>query len=190
VQFPCVCLEQGSPLPVLVMEYLHTTLFACLERYDVLPKEISYGILHDVALGLVYLHEPSPPIIHRDLSVNNALLTANRNAKLSDLGVTKILNLTPAQMTKIMQTKAPAIRMPPVSKVECRAEYLQEIGNDHPLMGLIPQYLSNMPTRRPGASALLELVNVPQIFTKRHTVSPVTLDYLIHHTRYEYNISP
>ena len=85
--------------------------------------------------------------------------------------------------------------MPPVSEIGCRAEYLQEIGNDHPLMGLIPQYLSNMPTRRPEAPALLEQVNailstLPQIFTNRHIVSPATLDYLTHHTRYEYNISP
>ena len=82
MQFLSVCLEQGSPLPMLVMEYLHTTLFACPERYGVLPKEISYGILGDVALGLVYLHEHSPPIIHRDLSASNVLLTSNMNAKL------------------------------------------------------------------------------------------------------------
>jgi len=49
VQFLGVCFEQGSPLPVLVMEYLHTTLTACLERYGVLPNEISYGRLRDVA---------------------------------------------------------------------------------------------------------------------------------------------
>jgi len=33
VQFLGVCFEQGSPLPVLVMEYLHTTLSACLVSY-------------------------------------------------------------------------------------------------------------------------------------------------------------
>ena len=60
----------------------------------------------------------------------------------------------------------------PVSEVERRAEYLQEIGNDHPLMGLIHQCLSNMPTRRPEAPALLERINVilstlPQPFTNR-----------------------
>ena len=74
VQFLGVWYEQGSQLPVLVMEYLHTTLSACLERYGVLPEEISYGILRDVALGLRYLHERSPPIIHRDLSANNVCL--------------------------------------------------------------------------------------------------------------------
>ena len=53
VQFLGVCFEQGSQLPVLAMEYRHTTLSTCLERYDVLPKEMSYGTLHDVALGCV-----------------------------------------------------------------------------------------------------------------------------------------
>ena len=60
----------------------------------------------------------------------------------------------------------------PVSEIERRAEYLQEIGNDHPTMGLIRQCLSNMPTRRPEAPALLERVNailstLPQPFTNR-----------------------
>jgi len=60
----------------------------------------------------------------------------------------------------------------PVSEIERRAEYLQEIGNDHPLRGLIRQCLSNMPTRRPEAPALLEQVNailstLPQPFANR-----------------------
>ena len=223
VQFLGVCFEQGSPMPVLVMEYLHTTLSACLERYGVLPKEISYRILRDVALGLRYLHEHCPPIVHRDLSANNVLLTSNMNAKLSDLGVAKILNLTPARMTQMTQTKAPGTPcyMPPEAlmakpkytskidiysygvliihtlcgrwpfpedvfrpdprnpggvipalEVERRAEYLQEIGNDHPLMRLIHQCLSNMPAYRPEAPALLERVDaivstLPQSFPNR-----------------------
>ena len=223
VQFLGVWFEQGSRLPVLVMEYLHTTLSVCLERYGVLPEEISYGILRDVALGLRYLHKRSPPIIHRDLSANNVLLTSNMNAKLSDLGVAKILNLTPARMTQMTQTKAPGTpcymppealtakpkytskidvysygvliihtlcgRWPfpgdafrpdarnpdaiiPASEVERRAEYLQEIGNDHPLMAVIHQCLSNIPARRPEAPALLDQVNtilsaLPQQFTNR-----------------------
>ena len=223
VQFLGVWYEHGSRLPVLVMEYLHTTLSACLERYGVLSEEISYGILHDVALGLRYLHERSPPIIHRDLSANNVLLTSNMNAKLSDLGVAKILNLTPAQMTQMTQTKAPGspCYMPPealtakpkctskidiysygvliihtlcgrwpfpgevfhpdpqnpdaiipVTEVERRAEYLQEIGNDHPLMAVIHQCLSNISARRPEASTLFNQINnilsaLPQQLTNR-----------------------
>ena len=62
--------------------------------------------------------------------------------------------------------------MIPISEDECRAEYLQEIGNDHPLMAMIRQCLSNMPVRRPEAKALLHQVNtilsaLPQQFTDR-----------------------
>ena len=225
VQFLGVWFEQGSQLPVLVMEYLHTTLSACLETYSILPEDIGYGILRDVGLGLCFLHERSPPIIHRDLSANNVLLTSNMNAKLSDLGVAKILNLTPARMTQMTQTKAPGTpcymppealtakpkytlkidvysygvliihtlcgRWPfpedafrpdpgnpdaiiPVPEVERRAEYLREIGNDHPLMAVIRQCLSNVPARRPEAPALLDRVNTvlselsqPFMFTNR-----------------------
>ena len=209
VQFLGVWFEQGSQLPVLMMEYLHTTLSACLERYGVLQQEISYGILRDVALGLRYLHEHSPPIIHRDLSANNILLMSNLNAKISDLGVAKILNLTTTQMTQMTQTKAPGTpcymppealiakpkytskidiycygvliihtlcgRWPfpgeafrpdprnhdaiiPVSEIERRTEYLEEIGNSHPLMGLIHRCLSNMPARRPEAHEVVSTI--------------------------------
>ena len=223
VQFLGVWFEQGSRLPVLVMEYLHTTLSACLERYGVLPEEISYRILRDVALGLCFLHEISPPIMHRDLSANSVLLTSNMNAKISDLGVAKILNLTPARMTQMTQTKAPGTpcymppealsakpkyntkidvysygvliihtlcgRWPfpgdafrpdprnpdaiiPVPEVERRAEYLWEIGSDHPLLPVIQQCLSNVPGRRPETPVLLDRVNtvlsaLPQQFSNQ-----------------------
>ena len=115
VQFMGVYFEEGTPLPVLVMERLHSTLAATIDRYGVLPDQISYGILCDVSLGLRYLHEHSPPIVHRDLSVNNVLLTPHMSGKISDLGVAKMLNLSPAQMTQLVQTKAPGTPcyMPP-----------------------------------------------------------------------------
>ena len=114
VQFLGVHVETGAELPVLVMEYLPTNLSGYLARHGVLTNDISYGILRDVALGLRYLHEYSPPIVHRDLSANNVLLTASLSAKISDLGVSKILTVTP-QMTQQMSTKAPGTPcyMPP-----------------------------------------------------------------------------
>ena len=178
-------------------------------RYGVLPEATSYGILHDVALGLRYLHQHSPPIIHRDLSANNVLLTSSMSAKISDLGVAKILNITPAQMTQRMSTQAPgtpcymppealmarltytskidsysygvmiihvlcgrwpfpadAFRpdpqnpevMLPVLELDRRAEHLLDISQDHPLMGLIRQCLSNAPTYRPEASEILRQI--------------------------------
>ena len=111
VQFLGVCFEEGSQFPILVMEFLPTNLTSCHHRYGILPEEISYSILYDVSLGLAYLHGQTPPIIHRDLSGNNVLLSTNMAAKISDLGVAKMLNLTPLQqMTETPGTQA---YMPP-----------------------------------------------------------------------------
>ena len=113
VQFLGVCFQQRVRAPILVMEFLPTNLTSCIEQYGILPKEISYSILHDVALGLCYLHSQTPAIIHRDLSSNNVLLTPNMTAKISDLGVARILNLTPLQVSRMTQTPGTPAYMPP-----------------------------------------------------------------------------
>ena len=114
VQFLGVYFQQpGVQVPILVMEFLPTNLTSYIEQYGILPKEISYSILHDVALGLCYLHSQTPAIIHRDLSSNNVLLTPNMTAKISDLGVVRILNLTPLQVSRMTQTPGTPAYMPP-----------------------------------------------------------------------------
>ena len=113
VQFLGVHFQRGEHVPILVMEYLPTNLVSCIEQYGILPNQISYSILYDVALGLYYLHSQTHPIIHRDLSSNNVLLTANMTAKISDLGVARILNLTPLQVSRMTQTPGTPAYMPP-----------------------------------------------------------------------------
>ena len=113
VQFLGVHFEAGSEFPVLVMEFLHSTLSACLDRYGTLPQEISYTILDDVATALCYLHGQDPPVIHRDLTANNVLLSCDMKAKIADLGVAKILNLMPAQMTQMTTCPGTPAYMPP-----------------------------------------------------------------------------
>ena len=114
VQFLGVYFQQRVRAPILVMEFLPTNLTSCIKQYGILPKEISYSILHDVALGLCYLHSQTPPIIHRDLSSSNVLLTPNMTAKISDLGVARIFNkLTPLQVSRMTQTPGTPAFMPP-----------------------------------------------------------------------------
>ena len=116
VQFLGVFFESEGPAaraPILVMESLPINLTSCIQAYGVLPTEIVYSILYDVALGLNYLHSHSPPIIHRDLSSNNVLLTPNMTAKISDLGVARILNLTPLQVSRMTGTPGTPAYMPP-----------------------------------------------------------------------------
>ena len=84
-----------------------------MDRYGVLPEQVGTGILDDVATGLCYLHGHRPPIVHRDLSANNVLLSSNMTAKISDLGVAKILNLTPARMSQMTKCPGTLSYMPP-----------------------------------------------------------------------------
>ena len=113
VQFLGIYFDPETDLPVLVMEFLSVTLAQCLDRYKFLPEEVNYAILRDVALGLRYLHEQRPPVIHRDLSANNVLLTGDMTAKISDLGVAKILKLSPAQMSRMTRAPGTNSYMPP-----------------------------------------------------------------------------
>uniref|UniRef100_A0A1X7UAN3 Protein kinase domain-containing protein n=1 Tax=Amphimedon queenslandica TaxID=400682 RepID=A0A1X7UAN3_AMPQE len=89
VQLIGVYYPPRSQLPMLVMEYLPLSLTQCLEREE-LPLQMKYSILLDVAKGLCYLHGKRPPIVHRDLTANNVLLTSSYSAKISDLGVSRL----------------------------------------------------------------------------------------------------
>ena len=113
VQFLGLCDEPRVDLPILVMEFLPTTLAASIENYGVMPTDINYSILHDVAVGLYYLHSGPQPIIHRDLSSNNVLLTRDMKAKIADLGVARILDVSPLKASRMTQTPGTAAFMPP-----------------------------------------------------------------------------
>ena len=78
----------------IVMERMDSTLTAVLGNHSPLPFDLQVGILHDVAVGLNFLHSHTKPIIHRDLSSNNILLTVHLVAKISDLGLAKHLMST------------------------------------------------------------------------------------------------
>ena len=72
----------GARAPSLVMERLNCSLNSLLEQNPVLPIETKLSIIHDVALGLRYLHTRTPIIIHRDLSSNNVLISKEWKEKL------------------------------------------------------------------------------------------------------------
>ena len=103
--------SKSIQLPWLVMERMDCSLRQYLESYE--PTAVSFqiklSILHDVSLGLQYLH--AQDIIHRDLSSNNVLLNKQLVAKIADLGVAKMIDPNHARSA----TRAPGtvIFMPP-----------------------------------------------------------------------------
>ena len=88
----------GIRMPVMVMEMMADSLTSFVEHGKI-PVHIKYSIVRDVSLGLCYLHSCNPPIVHRDLSPNNVLLTAHHVAKISDLGVAKVIKADTSRMT-------------------------------------------------------------------------------------------
>ena len=92
-------------LPVMVMEKMQHSLRALVEKYDNIPLNVKLSILNEVCLGLRYLHSRNPPIVHRDLTPNNILLSYCLEAKITDLGVAKVVRSDNKKtMTKIPGT--------------------------------------------------------------------------------------
>lgn len=113
VQFLGVYIEKASGTPVIVMEYLPNSLSNLVKAKPSIPRYLQISILYNVALGLAFLHGHTPPIIHRDLTANNVLLTSNMVAKIADLGVARILDLTPKRAMQLTQAPGTAAYMPP-----------------------------------------------------------------------------
>ena len=115
VRFIGIYFKGNSPYPLLVMELMYKSLEQCLVQYrydsiasQKLPVSTKLFILQDVARAIAYIHCQNPPIVHRDLTVNNVLLTFSMTAKVADLGVAKYV-------TKPLSTQCPGtvVYMPP-----------------------------------------------------------------------------
>ena len=93
VRFLGICLFEGDPVPRLVMERLSCNLDQLLTKHLYIPEGIKYNILHGVSLGIRFLHTRRPsPVIHRDLSSKNVLVSSAMEGKISDLGTACFLD--------------------------------------------------------------------------------------------------
>ena len=112
VQYLGTASDPQSRRPVLLMELMDESLTRFLERLTgPLPYHSQLNICHDVALALAYLHSNS--IIHRDLSSNNVLLIGEGSkAKVTDFGMSKLMDMNP-RMTPPTQVPGTPAYMPP-----------------------------------------------------------------------------
>ena len=100
----------------LIMERLHCDLADFVKKNPDIPLCDRLHILYDVSKGLDYLHSQSPPLIHRDLTAPNVLLTEDFTAKIGDLGVSRYID--PKVDTKLTVAPGNLYYMPP----ECRVK--------------------------------------------------------------------
>ena len=101
----------GARVPSVVMERLHCSLTSLLENNPVVPIGTKIWIIKDVALGLRYLHTRNPPIIHRDLSSNNVLLSKVMEGKIGDLGTARLVD--PRRQSRMTKAPGTVDFMPP-----------------------------------------------------------------------------
>jgi len=80
-----------GPQPIIIMEYcaggsLDKLLFDSKEK---LSEEYKIQLVQGIAAGMYHLHKHN--IVHRDLAARNILLTSGRDPKISDFGMSRIL---------------------------------------------------------------------------------------------------
>jgi serine/threonine protein kinase len=115
VTFLGICFLPDVQLPVLVMERMQRSLDDVLETKFNIPFSTKLCILQDVANGLEYMHNHSPPVIHRDLTARNVLLNSDLVAKIADLGNSRIVDIPPGELAQTMTQGIPGtlVYMPP-----------------------------------------------------------------------------
>ena len=126
----------GSRLPAIVMELLTTNLHDLLEPdpqpqvLPYVPLGLKHSILLDVARGLQYLHLQTRPIIHRDLSAKNVLLSSAMVAKIADMGMARIISHSHAATTMSMAPGA-GVYMPPEALEVTFSDYDKQYAHYH-----------------------------------------------------------
>ena len=119
VQFVGVhCGRNGDADLSLIMESIRCDLCDFLGEHPNIPLPLKLFILLDISYGLVYLHEHSPPIVHRDLTARNVLISDKCQAKIADLGVAKIVSIQQQLAESHTKTPGQMYFMPPEAMKE------------------------------------------------------------------------
>ncbi|XP_045141919.1 receptor-interacting serine/threonine-protein kinase 2 [Echinops telfairi] len=91
-------------------ELLHRTT-----EYPDVAWPLRFRILHEIALGVNYLHNMDPPLLHHDLKTQNILLDNEFHVKIADFGLSKwrMMSLSQSRSSKSSPEGGTIIYMPP-----------------------------------------------------------------------------
>ena len=106
-------IEEAKQL-VLVAEWLPVDLRHAIDQYLEFPLSVKLSLLQDVSYGLLYLHSMKPdPIVHRDLTASNVLVTRDLRAKIADLGMSRAIDMSPQKLASMTKCPGAMAYMPP-----------------------------------------------------------------------------
>lgn len=103
----------------IVTEYMpNGSLNELLHRKTEYPDvawPLRFRILHEIALGVNYLHNMNPPLLHHDLKTQNILLDNEFHVKIADFGLSKwrMMSLSQSRSSKSAPEGGTIIYMPP-----------------------------------------------------------------------------
>ncbi|XP_036686317.1 receptor-interacting serine/threonine-protein kinase 2 [Balaenoptera ricei] len=103
----------------IVTEYMpNGSLNELLHRkneYPDVPWPLRFRILQEIALGVNYLHNMNPPLLHHDLKTQNILLDNEFHVKIADFGLSKwrMMSLSQSRNSKSAPEGGTIIYMPP-----------------------------------------------------------------------------
>ncbi|KAI3375151.1 hypothetical protein L3Q82_021669, partial [Scortum barcoo] len=85
------------------------------DMYPVLAWPLRLRILYEIALGVNFLHNMNPPLLHHDLKTQNILLDGEFHVKIADFGLSKWrqLSVSKGSGSKPTEMGGTVIYMPP-----------------------------------------------------------------------------
>ncbi|XP_061654724.1 receptor-interacting serine/threonine-protein kinase 2-like [Phyllopteryx taeniolatus] len=91
------------------------------DMYPVLAWPLRLRVLYEIALGVNFLHNMSPPLLHHDLKTQNILLDSEFHVKIADFGLSKWRQLSVSQGSgsKPSEIGGTVIYMPPEEYEPC-----------------------------------------------------------------------
>ncbi|NWX04517.1 RIPK2 kinase, partial [Caloenas nicobarica] len=103
----------------IVTEYMtNGSLNQLLHGKDVyldIPWCLRFRILYEIALGVNYLHNMNPPLLHHDLKTQNILLDDEFHVKIADFGMSKwrVISMSQSRSETSLPEGGTIIYMPP-----------------------------------------------------------------------------
>ncbi|XP_064910011.1 receptor-interacting serine/threonine-protein kinase 2 isoform X2 [Columba livia] len=103
----------------IVTEYMtNGSLNQLLHEKDVYPDIpwcLRFRILYEIALGVNYLHNMNPPLLHHDLKTQNILLDDEFHVKIADFGMSKwrVISMSQSRSETSLPEGGTIVYMPP-----------------------------------------------------------------------------